>query len=159
MELPGHQLPGVRSAMVKPPVRAVVGRGPTRVGLCSDHVHMHWNAVAQARGATNHLVQPMANTSFFASDVERFQRVSPTKLGADAKELRLKRMYNRAFKSRQAQQRIQDTYEREQRARDEAERRRVASKSKQQLRYMIATLGVQPRTDPGFCVLTDSILG
>ena len=44
-------------------------------------------------------------------------------------------MFNRAAASRVAQDRIRDTYALEQRMREEKERRRVASKCAQQLRY------------------------
>ena len=97
----------------------------------------------------------MRNTAFFGGDSARFQASSPD---AAPKALRKQRMYARAERSRAAQQRIIDTYAREQRAKDEALRRRVASKSKQQLRYMVATLGVQPRADAGYNPITEQVI-
>lgn len=162
LSLPESQLPGVRPAMHEPPVRwrGCILRGlPRRVAVCV-YVRAHcclWRC-HQRRGASDHVVKPMANTAMFQRDSARFARLPPTTVGDHAKQLRITRMHNRAAKSRAAQQRIQDTYEKEQRAREEAERRRIASKSKQQLRYMVATLGVGPSTDAGYNPVVDAVI-
>lgn len=109
----------------------------------------------QQRGDTDHVVKPMRQTAMFGADSSRFQASSPD---AHLKAVRKQRMYARAERSRAAQQRIVDTYAREQRAKDEALRRRIASKSRQQLRYMVATLGVQPRTDAGYNPITEQVI-